>query len=129
MSEALKDTGSTGIGAPVRRREDLRFITGNGKYTDDLNQPGQLYGVFCRSPFPRARIDSIDTADALATPGVVAVYTGQQMVDDGIGDLPCGWLVKSKDGSEESTCTEHFGCCLLFCNQNGLVINWNVWFL
>lgn len=100
MSEALEDTGATGIGAPVRRREDLRFITGNGNYTDDLNQPGQLYAVFCRSPYPRARIDNIDSDDALAVPGVVAVYTGQQMVDDGIGDLPCGWMVKSKDGSE-----------------------------
>jgi len=100
MSEALEDTGATGIGAPVRRREDLRFITGNGNYTDDLNQPGQLYGVFCRSPYPRARIEGVDCEDALAVPGVVAVYTGQQMVDDGIGDLPCGWMVKSKDGSE-----------------------------
>ncbi len=100
MSEALEDTGETGIGAPVRRREDLRFITGNGNYTDDLNQPGQLYAVFCRSPYPRARIDGIDCDDALAVPGVVAVYTGQQMVDDGIGDLPCGWMVKSKDGAD-----------------------------
>lgn len=99
-SEPFKDTGSTGIGAPVRRREDLRFITGNGRYTDDINQPGQLYAAFCRSPFPRARINGVDAADALAVPGVVAVYTGQQMVEDGIGDLPCGWMVKSKDGAE-----------------------------
>ena len=99
-SEPFKDTGSTGIGAPVRRREDLRFITGNGRYTDDINQPGQLYAAFCRSPFPRARINGVDAADALAVPGVVAVYTGQQMVEDGIGDLPCGWMVKSKDGAD-----------------------------
>ena len=99
-SEPFEDTGSTGIGAPVRRREDLRFITGNGRYTDDINQPGQLYAAFCRSPFPRARINGVDAADALAVPGVVAVYTGQQMVEDGIGDLPCGWMVKSKDGAD-----------------------------
>jgi aerobic carbon-monoxide dehydrogenase large subunit len=100
VSEVTADSADTGIGAPVRRREDLRFITGKGNYTNDINQPGQLYGVFCRSPYARVRIKSIDTQEALAVPGVVAVYTGQEMVDDGIGDLPCGWLVKSKDGSD-----------------------------
>ena len=89
-----------GIGASVRRREDARFITGNGQYTDDLNIAGQSHAVFCRSPYPRARIVSIDTSDALATPGVTAVLTGADMVADGLGDLPCGWLVKSKDGSD-----------------------------
>ncbi len=91
---------NTGIGAAVRRREDLRFITGSGQYTDDLNEPAQLYAVFCRSPYARARITSINTADALSVAGVVEVLTGAQMVEDGIGDLPCGWLVKSKDGTD-----------------------------
>ncbi len=100
MSEAVRDLNATGIGASVRRREDLRFITGNGRYTDDLNQPGQLYAVFCRSPYARAAIGEIDAHEALDVAGVVAVYTGQQMVAEGIGDLPCGWLVKSKDGSD-----------------------------
>ena len=100
VSETTVAQSSTGIGAPVRRREDLRFITGSGRYTDDINQPGQLFAAFCRSPYPRARINTIDTEEALAIPGVVAIYTGQQMVDDGIGDLPCGWLVKSKDGAD-----------------------------
>jgi len=100
MSEAIVDSDETGIGASVRRREDLRFITGNGNYTDDINQPGQLHAAFCRSPYPRARINGVDCEEALSVPGVVAVYTGQQLVDDGLGDLPCGWLVKSKDGSD-----------------------------
>ncbi|MCR9260957.1 MAG: xanthine dehydrogenase family protein molybdopterin-binding subunit [Pseudomonadaceae bacterium] len=102
MSEVVSQAESEnqGIGAPVRRREDLRFITGDGRYTDDINQPGQLYAAFCRSPYPRVRIDNIDASEALALPGVVAVYTGQQLVDDGLGDLPCGWMVKSKDGTE-----------------------------
>ena len=89
-----------GIGASVRRREDLRFITGSGQYTDDLNQPGQVFGAFCRSPYARAKIGNIDSTDALAVEGVLAVYTGKDMVADGIGDLPCGWLVKSKDGTD-----------------------------
>ncbi len=100
VKETAAAENSTGIGAPVRRREDLRFITGNGRYTDDINEPGQLFAAFCRSPYPRARINGIDTEEALAIPGVVAIYSGQQMVDDGIGDLPCGWLVKSKDGAD-----------------------------
>ncbi|MEE4280800.1 MAG: hypothetical protein V2I41_02580, partial [Pseudomonadales bacterium] len=102
MSEvvAQAEAENQGIGASVRRREDLRFITGEGRYTDDINQPGQLYAVFCRSPYPRVRINSIDATEALALPGVVAVYTGQQLVDDGLGDLPCGWMVKSKDGAD-----------------------------
>ncbi len=98
MSEAIAE--DTGIGASVRRREDARFITGSGRYTDDLNQPGQVYGVFCRSPHARARINGVDTTETLAVPGVLAVYTGEQMVADGIGDLPCGWMVKDKDGND-----------------------------
>ncbi len=90
----------TGIGAAVKRREDIRFITGAGRYTDDIDQPGQTYAVFLRSPHARATIGGIDTATALQIPGVVAVHTGADLAADGIGDLPCGWLVKSKDGSD-----------------------------
>lgn len=91
---------ATGVGASVLRKEDLRFITGNGRYTDDLQQPGQSYAVFLRSPYARARIAGIDTAAALAVPGVLAVLTGADMAADGLGDLPCGWMVKQKDGSD-----------------------------
>jgi carbon-monoxide dehydrogenase large subunit len=95
----MAETG-TGIGAAVKRTEDVRFITGAGRYTDDIDQAGQAYAVFLRSPHARATIDGIDTAAALQVPGVVAVYTGADLAADGIGDLPCGWLVKSKDGSD-----------------------------
>ncbi len=94
MSEA------TGIGASVKRREDVRFITGAGTYTDDMNQPGQAYAVFLRSPYARAKIGAIDSSEAMAIEGVLAVYTGQDTAADGLGDIPCGWLVKSKDGSD-----------------------------
>ncbi len=90
----------TGIGASVKRKEDARFITGAGRYTDDINASGQTYAVFARSPYPRARINGIDTARAAATEGVVAVFTGADLAADAIGDLPCGWMVKSKDGSD-----------------------------
>ncbi|TFG80314.1 MAG: xanthine dehydrogenase family protein molybdopterin-binding subunit, partial [Chromatiales bacterium] len=99
MSETNADA-PTGIGARVKRREDLRFITGRGRYTDDINQPRQTYAVFLRSPYARARLGAIDTSAALATAGVLAVFTGKDMAADGLGDLPCGWLVKQKDGSD-----------------------------
>ncbi len=91
---------ATGIGAPVRRREDGRFITGAGQYTDDLHVEGQVYAVFLRSPYARARITDIDASHALSGEGVLAVLTGDDMRADGIGDIPCGWLVKQKDGSD-----------------------------
>ncbi|MDA1074645.1 MAG: xanthine dehydrogenase family protein molybdopterin-binding subunit [Proteobacteria bacterium] len=93
----------TGIGASVKRREDLRFITGEGTYTDDLNQPGQTYAAFVRSPYARARIDAIDVSDALNVDGVIMILTGADMAADGLGDLPCGWMVKQKDGSDMVT--------------------------
>ncbi len=90
----------TGIGKSVKRREDIRFITGQGRYTDDITQPDQTMAVFLRSPHPRARIVSIDASAALEIPGVVGVYTGKDLSADKIGDIPCGWLVKSADGTD-----------------------------
>ena len=77
------------LGTPVRRREDFRFLTGGGTYTDDINRPGQLYAYILRSPYAHARIGSIGTAAAQQAPGVVAVYTGNDMAADGVGGLPC----------------------------------------
>ena len=91
---------SGGVGASVKRKEDARFITGAGRYTDDIHIVGQTYGVFVRSPHARAVIHSVNKDIALATPGVVAVFTGQDLADDDIGDLPCGWMVTQKDGSD-----------------------------
>src|SRR5207302_11398257 len=87
------------IGTPVRRREDYRFLTGQGTYTDDINRPGQIYAYILRSPHANARLARIDTSAAASSPGVVAVYTGADMAADEIGGLPCGWLINSKDGS------------------------------
>jgi carbon-monoxide dehydrogenase large subunit len=87
------------IGTPVRRREDYRFLTGQGTYTDDINRPGQLHAYILRSPHANARVAGIDTSAAASAPGVVSVYIGKDMAADGIGGLPCGWQIHSKDGS------------------------------
>jgi carbon-monoxide dehydrogenase large subunit len=86
-----------GIGASVRRKEDLRFISGRGNYVDDMNRPGQAHAVIRRSDRPHARIVSINTTAARAAPGVVAVYTSADFA--GVGGVPCGWQIHSKDGS------------------------------
>jgi carbon-monoxide dehydrogenase large subunit len=90
---------ATGIGAPVRRKEDQRFITGKGRYTDDLNRPGQAHAAFVRSPHAHAAIRGVDADAARAMPGVVAVLTGDDLAADKIGGLICGWMIHSKDGS------------------------------
>ncbi|MFL6821327.1 MAG: xanthine dehydrogenase family protein molybdopterin-binding subunit, partial [Xanthobacteraceae bacterium] len=90
---------ATGIGAAVRRKEDQRFITGKGHYTDDVNRPGQCHAYFLRSPYAHARIKSIETKAAAAMPGVLAVLDGAELAADKIGNLICGWMITSKDGS------------------------------
>ncbi|HNK18168.1 MAG TPA: xanthine dehydrogenase family protein molybdopterin-binding subunit [Piscinibacter sp.] len=87
------------IGQPLRRREDARFLTGAGQYTDDVVLPGQTFGVFLRSPFAHARIKGIDTSKAAQASGVVAIFTGADLAEAKVGGLPCGWLIHSKDGS------------------------------
>src|SRR5580692_5259135 len=79
---------SSGIGQPVRRREDLRLVRGNGRYTADENLPGQVYAVMVRSPHAHARIRSIATADAKTAPGVLAVLTGEDFAADGLKPIP-----------------------------------------
>ena len=88
-----------GIGAPVKRVEDKRLTSGLGRYVDDFNVPGQHYAHFVRSPYAHANIRGIDKSAAEAAPGVVAVYDGQQLTGDGIGNLFCGWAITSKDGT------------------------------
>jgi carbon-monoxide dehydrogenase large subunit len=90
---------ATGVGAPVRRKEDQRFITGLGHYTDDLTRPGQTYASFVRSPHAHAKITKVDTAEASRMPGVVGILTGKELAADKLGGLICGWMVLSKDGS------------------------------
>jgi len=85
------------IGQSVLRREDTRFLTGVGQYTDDITLPQQSHGIFLRSPHAHARITSLDTTAAAAAPGVLGIFTGEHFKD--IGGLPCGWLINNIDGT------------------------------
>jgi carbon-monoxide dehydrogenase large subunit len=89
-----------GIGQPVRRVEDRRFITGHGNYVDDLNRPRQAHAFMLRSPHAHARIRAIDAAAALSAPGVLAIFTGEDLARDGVGTIPCLSAVTNRDGSQ-----------------------------
>ncbi len=85
-----------GIGASSKRREDIRFLTGEGRYTDDINIQGQTYVHFLRSDVAHARIKGINTEEAAKMPGVVRVFTGADF--EGVGSIPCGWQITDKHG-------------------------------
>ena len=84
---------SEGIGARVARKEDKRFITGKGKYTDDIRMENQAYAAFVRSPHAHATVKSIDASAAEAMEGVIEVLNGAQLTGDEIGNIICGWAI------------------------------------
>ena len=86
-----------GIGARSKRREDVRFLTGAGRYTDDINVPGQTYAAFVRSEVAHGKITKIDTSDAEKMSGVVKVFTAADF--DGKGGVPCGWQIHDRQGN------------------------------
>ncbi len=86
----------SGIGASSKRREDVRFLTGKGRYTDDINRPGQTYVHFLRSDVAHGKITAIDTSDAEGMPGVIRIFTGDDFREK--GSIPCGWAVTDKHG-------------------------------
>jgi carbon-monoxide dehydrogenase large subunit len=85
-----------GIGASTKRREDVRFLTGRGRYTDDINLHGQAYGWFVRSQVAHGKLNKVDTATAAGMPGVLRIFTGADF--EGVGGLPCGWQVTDRHG-------------------------------
>jgi aerobic carbon-monoxide dehydrogenase large subunit len=85
-----------GIGASSKRREDIRFLTGRGNYTDDIALHGQTFAVFVRSTVAHGRIKSVGTKAAADMPGVLAIFTGEDFA--GVGGNPAGWLIKSRNG-------------------------------
>ena len=85
-----------GIGASIKRREDVRFLTGAGNYTDDINIRGQAYVYFLRSDVAHGKLNKVDTTAASAMPGVVRIFTGADFA--GVGGLPCGWQVTDRHG-------------------------------
>jgi len=86
------------IGESLRRKEDYRFLTGAGNYTDDITMEAQSYAVFVRSPHAHAIIKSIDISAAEKMPGVVKIFIGKDL-EGKMGGLPCGWLINNPDGS------------------------------
>ncbi len=85
------------IGQRIARKEDQRFLTGKGRYTDDMNRRGQAHAYIVRSQIAHGKLKSVDTSDAEKAPGVIAVLTSKDTAH--LGGLPCGWQVHSKDGS------------------------------
>ncbi|WP_299453465.1 xanthine dehydrogenase family protein molybdopterin-binding subunit, partial [uncultured Pigmentiphaga sp.] len=96
--EAAPPANPFGIGASVRRREDQRFLRGQGRYVADMVLPDQAHAVFVRSPHAHARLHGVDTAAARTMPGVLAVFTGAELRAAGVGSLPCGWVVHDREG-------------------------------
>ncbi|MFM2041700.1 MAG: hypothetical protein RLY86_276 [Pseudomonadota bacterium] len=88
-----------GIGQAVPRTEDARLLRGEGRYTDDLRLPGMAHTAIVRSPHAHAVIRGIDTADARAMPGVLAVFTAADLAAAGIGPIPCQVRLKNRDGT------------------------------
>lgn len=81
------------FGASVKRREDARFITGRGRYTDDVTPHGTVYAAFVRSPYAHARVRGVDASEARQSTGVLAVYTGRDLAEAGVNAIPPGWLL------------------------------------
>jgi aerobic carbon-monoxide dehydrogenase large subunit len=90
-----------GMGQAVVRKEDLRLLTGGGRYLDDINLPGQSHAAILRSPHAHARIRSVDSAAARKSPGVIAVFTGADIGADGVAPMPCLAHVPNKPGTPE----------------------------
>ncbi|MDP6343088.1 MAG: xanthine dehydrogenase family protein molybdopterin-binding subunit [Alphaproteobacteria bacterium] len=97
--DAATPTEKYAVGQPVSRFEDPRLLRGEGRYSDDISLPGQAHGQVLRAPVAHGIIRGIDTVPALALPGVLAVFTGEDLVAAGIGPLPCNVVPKSHDGS------------------------------
>lgn len=95
--------GSYGIGQPVLRMEDPRFLKGEGRYIDDVTISGMAYGYVLRSPHAHAQLIGVETGQARAMPGVLAVFTGDELAAEGLGPLPCGQQIQSRDGTPQKT--------------------------
>ena len=92
--------GRFGVGQAMRRVEDQRLLAGAGQFGDDVNLPNQAYAALVRSPYAHGEIRSVDTGEAEAAPGVLAVYTAEDLTADGIGDIPCLTPMPGKNGSK-----------------------------
>lgn len=97
---AMQPGASQWIGKPLRRLEDAKLLSGQGRFTDDVSLPGQAHAAFTRSPHAHARISRLDTSAARAAPGVIAVYTGSDILAGGLSPIPFTQMHKRPDGAE-----------------------------
>ena len=88
------------VGSKIERKEDKRFLTGKGQYTADINLVNQTYAYFVRSPHARAKITKVDISKASKAPGVVKIFTGDDIAKEKIGGLIAGWKIVSQDGKD-----------------------------
>jgi len=103
MTQVAEPEATRWVGGGLKRKEDPKLITGQGRYVDDITLPGMLYLAFARSPVAHANIASIDTSAAKGLPGVVAVYTGPELADEWAAAMPCAWPVTSRTYPGEPT--------------------------
>ncbi|MDQ3519766.1 MAG: molybdopterin-dependent oxidoreductase [Gemmatimonadota bacterium] len=95
------------FGTSMKRREDPRFITGRGNYTDDIKLPGTTYAVFVRSPYAHAKVRGIELSAARKSPGVSAIFTGKELAEGGMLPMPVGWLLPNmKMGERRALATD-----------------------
>jgi len=105
--DTVQPGASQWIGRPLRRLEDQKLLTGQGRFTDDVDLPRQAHAAFTRSPHAHAKIAAIDTAAALAAPGVLAVYSGADIVAAGLAPVPFTQLHKRPDGADMTVPPRH----------------------
>jgi aerobic carbon-monoxide dehydrogenase large subunit len=103
MTQVADPGAKRWMGGGLLRKEDPKLITGQGRYTDDIALPGMLYLAFARSPVAHATIARIDTSAAKELPGVVAVFTGEELASEWAAAMPCAWPVTSRTYPGEPT--------------------------
>ena len=108
--DGADDASASGIGRPVRRVEDRRFLQGRGRYVDDLGRADDYQAVFLRSPYAHAGIRNMDVSAAAQAPGVVAIFTGADLVAANVGTIPCGWSIAGRDGTPNAAPPHHALC-------------------
>ena len=111
--------GVFAVGQPYRRKEDDRFIIGGGRYGDDVNVPGQAYACFVRSPHAHARIMGIDSSEASAAPGVIAILTGKDMEAAGLGGMPCIAVLPGRNGGPSNVTPHRAALCVEIARHAG----------
>src|ERR687890_1558601 len=99
------------VGKPIRRREDPKLMTGGGNFLDDIRLPGMSYAAVLRSPVAHAKIRGIDTSRAKTMPGVIAVFSGEDLAD--VNPLPCAWQAAGVDNNVATPRPTNTPCGLL----------------